>query len=333
MVPGPAPTGQVRCSGARFRWRQVFIGVPLASGVIEPIPTAVTDVVAWSAIALFLGAWALEARDRGLARRVAALGWASFAGLWLLLIPHYLFAMRAPIEAALAALAVPAFLYAGLLQVRGRDSLFTLARAVAIMGVVYLPFVTIASLERWLVETVAVQTHALIGLMGYETQFIVTPETGHRSGIVFDDGGHRYRTHIVLACTGLGSMSIFAGLIAALRVPLSRKLRATGVAVVVIYALNLVRNAFIAVAFGDQWFQVGVGPIMALTGYDDPGLVSFFIADRVISQGLAIVALVGITYLVVRTVPELLALLEEALYLVTRTEYDLESAFAVDARR
>jgi archaeosortase A (PGF-CTERM-specific) len=74
-----------------------------------------------------------------------------------------------------------------------------------------------------------------------------------------------------------------------------------------------------------------VEPIMALTGYPPPGLVSVFIADRVLSQSLSVVALIAITWLVVRTVPELLALVEEALFVVTRTEYDLHGAFAVDA--
>jgi archaeosortase A (PGF-CTERM-specific) len=101
-------------------------------------------------------------------------------------------------------------------------------------------------------------------------------------------------------------------------------------AVAVIYALNIVRNVFIAVAFGDQWFQVLVDPIMALTGYTDPGLVSFFIADRVMSQSLSVVALVGITWFTVRMVPELVNVIEDALFVVTRTEYDLQAALPID---
>jgi archaeosortase A (PGF-CTERM-specific) len=52
-------------------------------------------------------------------------------------------------------------------------------------------------------------------------------------------------------------------------------------------------------------------------------MVSFFISDRIISQVLAVVVLVGITYLVVREVPELLTVVEDVLYLVTGDEYDL----------
>jgi hypothetical protein len=41
---------------------------------------------------------------------------------------------------------------------------------------------------------------------------------------------------------------------------------------------------------------------------------------------------VGITLLVVRRVPEVLSVLSEALYVATRTEYDLQAMLAVDAR-
>lgn len=293
----------------------------------------VTDAVAWSAIALFLAAWALEARARHLARVVGAVGSIVFAALWLLLIPHYAFEVNAPIEAVLAAFAVPGSLYAGYHLYAGRNSVLTLTRAVAIMGLLYLPFETVPALRRGLVEAVAYQTYVTIQAVGYDPTLTVAPENGYLSSITFLTGGHQYRTFIVLGCTGLGSITIFTGLIAALDAPMGQKLRAIGLAAAVIYVLNIVRNVFIAVAFGDQWFRLLEGPIMTVAGYTDPGLVSFFIADRVIAQSLSVVALVGITYVVVRTVPELLSLLEEALFLVTRTEYDLHAAFAVDARR
>jgi archaeosortase A (PGF-CTERM-specific) len=121
-------------------------------------------------------------------------------------------------------------------------------------------------------------------------------------------------------------------LIAAVEAPLSRKLKAAAAAIGVIYVLNIARNVFIAVAFGDQWFQVFVGPITGLVGYSDPGLVSFFIADRVISQGLSLLALAAIAVLVARIVPELIAVLEEAAYVLTRTEVDLGRALPVDER-
>lgn len=299
--------------------------------MIQPVPTAVTDVVAWVVIALFASGWFLETHRHRVARIVTTGAWVVFSGFWLLLVPRFALVMRSPIETALSVLAIPACLSTAYLLWKGRDSLFVLSRAVAIMGLVYLPFETVTILRRTLIEGVASQTHAVIGWLGYEVVLGAGPKYGYQSALIFSEGGHQYKTHIVLACTGIGSMSIFAGLVAALDAPLNRKLRAIGMAVAVIYGLNIARNVFIAVAFGDQWFQFLVGPIMAVTGYTDPGLVSFFIADRVMSQSLSVVALVGITWFTVRMVPELVAVIEDALFVVTRTEYDLNAALPIDA--
>jgi len=298
--------------------------------MIEPVPLAITDAVAWIVVAAFLAGWALESRGR-FGRAVGAGAWGVFGVFWLLLIPRFAFAMRSPIEGVLAVLAVPACAYAGYLLWSGRDSLFTLTHAVAVMGVIYLPFETVPILRETAVEAVASQTHAVITWIGYDVTLTEGPN-GYRSGLVFTSAGHTYATHIVLACTGLGSMTVFAGLIAALEAPLVRKLQAAAAAVGIIYVLNIIRNVFIAVAFGDQWFQVFVAEISALVGYTDPGLVSYFIADRVIAQSMSVVALVAIAFVVVRIVPELLDLLEEAVYVLTNTEIDLGEAFRVDER-
>ncbi|MFB6299106.1 MAG: archaeosortase A [Halobacteriales archaeon] len=286
------------------------------------MPTAMTDIVAWIVIGLFLIGWSFQGTGQ-YARSINAVAWALFGGFWLLLIPRFALVMKSPIETVLSALAVPICIYVGYLVWSGRESLFVLSRAVAIMGVVYLPFETIPVLRQTMIEAVARQTLVVIGLLGSEATLTTGPEYGYQSALVFVTDGHRYVTHIVLACTGIGSMSIFAGLIAALEAPLKRKLQAASVAIAVIYVLNLLRNAFIAVAFGEQWFQILTGPVMAITGYQDPGLVSFFIADRVISQSASVVALVGITWLVIRYLPELLTVIEDLLFIVTREEYDL----------
>lgn len=298
--------------------------------MIDPVPPIVTDILGWTVIVLFLGAWLLEEQYRSVARWMAASSWGLFGLFWLLLIPHFALTIKSPIESLLAALAVPAALYAGYMLIKGRDSLFTLSRAVSFMGLVYLPFETIEPLRRFGIETVASQVHTTIVMLGYEATLTTGPDHGYQSAILFTTGGGQFVTHIVLACTGLGSIAIFAGLIAALDAPLVRKFQAFGLATVVIYILNIIRNVFIAVAFGHQWFQIFVNEVLFLTGYTDPGLVSFFIADRVIAQSLSVVALIGITYLVVRTVPELLTIIEDALYVVTRSEYDLHAVFPMD---
>ena len=80
-----------------------------------------------------------------------------------------------------------------------------------------------------------------------------------------------------------------------------------------------------AAANGYAWFDHPAleGPVMAAFGLSDPSLVSFYFADRVLSQSLALVALVGIAWLVSRWVPQLLGIAEDLLYLVTGDEVRL----------
>ena len=292
------------------------------------VPAWLPDLLAWVVIGLFLSSWVFERRRRELARLVASSGWIVFGVFWLSLFPRFAFEMKSFIEGGLSLVAFPACIYAGYLLYSGRDSLFVLSRAVGAMGIIYLPFETIFVLRQFLVETVTRQVEWGIYTLGYQPEVTTGPNHDFRSAFVFTDAaGHRYRTFIVLACSGIGSISIFGGLIAAVRAPLGRKLKALALAVSIIWVLNVARNVFIAVAFGNQWFQIFVDPIVNLVGYEQPGLVSFFIADRVISQSLSVVALVGITWLVVQILPELLVVVEDALYVVTGNEYDLGDTF------
>jgi archaeosortase A (PGF-CTERM-specific) len=174
-----------------------------------------------------------------------------------------------------------------------------------------------------LIETVTLQVQALLDLLGQQPE-LVEGDAGYTNTFQYMYNGNKpLLVSVVLACTGLGSMTIFAGLIAAVRAPLRRKVRALAVALPVIYALNLARVTFIAIAFGNQHMQFFVDEVLFLFGGTDPYRVSFYLSDRVVSQLLAVVALVGITFLVVRELPELLTVIEDVLYMLTGDEYDL----------
>jgi archaeosortase A (PGF-CTERM-specific) len=148
-----------------------------------------------------------------------------------------------------------------------------------------------------------------------------------RSTFLFvDETGHRITYTIRIACTGIGSMAIFAGLVGAIRAPLVRKIRALAVSLPVIYVLNLVRNTFIGLAFGQQRLHIAPDLVLGLFSSTDPYLVSYFIADRILAQSLSVLLLIGITWLVVRELPETMTVVEDLLYVTTGTEYDLEPA-------
>ncbi|MFC6942756.1 archaeosortase A [Salinirubellus sp. GCM10025818] len=296
----------------------------------------VSDGLAWAAVVIFLTGVALWPRRRETGRRVLTVAWGVFGLFWLQLVPHFAFVQKSFVEGFGALLAVPLCWYAGYHLYGGRDSLVTLSRSVAWMGLIYLPFQTIPAVvvggttipapRTVLIRLVTAQTEWVIEVLGYEP-VLVTGDTGLLNTFRFvTPEGHVILFSLILACTGLGSISIFAGLIAAADAPFGRKLRALAVAVPVIYALNLVRTTFIALVFGKQYMQWFVDEVLLLFGGSDPYMVSFYLSDRVVSQSLAVVALVAVTYLVLRELPELLQVVEDTLYLLTRREYDLADA-------
>lgn len=290
--------------------------------------SALTDTLAWAVIAAFLLAAVASTRNERAERAVTTAAWVVFAVFWLALVPHFAFVQRSIIEGALSALAVPLSLYVAHLVWQDRRSFRTLTRGVAFMGLVYLPFQTIGYLEQTAIETTTRHVEALLALLGY-TPPVVENEQGYRSIIVFTAaGGHRFTTEVLLACTGIGSTAIVAGLVAAVKAPMTRRLQALAIAVPIIYALNIVRVAFIALAHGFQWFAGWDTIVFALFQTTNENMVSYLVADRVIAQSLSVLALVGLTLVLLRVVPELGSVVEDVLYVATGKEYDIERLYA-----
>jgi len=307
-------------------------------------------VAAFGAVPLALGVAAgfvsMTNGTREPKRLLTLAAWVLFGFFWFTLIYHFAFVQKSFVEGIGTLVAVPASLYVAYLLASGRDSLFVLSRAIAVMGLVYLPFETLVMFKRPLVEIVTRQTEFLMNALGYHPNIIsgnLVSEAG--SGATSDyapyrntfefypDPDHRITYTIVIACTGIGSMAIFAGLIAAVRAPLSRKLRAFAVSIPIIYALNLVRNVFIGLSFGKQYLHVFPDTVMTLFATSDPYLVSYYVSDRIMAQVLSVVALVAITWLVVRELPEVLVIVEDVLYLLTGSEYDLREALGINPVR
>lgn len=297
------------------------------------------DGLAWVVVLLFGAGSLAEFYDRERARYVVVAAWGSFAAFWFAQIHHFAFVQKSIIEGVGSVVAVPASLYVGYLLWNGRDSLFVLSRAIAVMGLIYMPFQTIDPIRQWLVEAVTRQVEFLIGLLGYDVTVVHGGELAgvthdYRNTFLFEYGTYRVTLSIVIACTGIGSMAILAGLIAAVRAPLRRKARALAVSIPVIYALNLVRDVFITLMFGQMRMQFVpelTAKVFAFSLEQDPAMVSYYWADRIIAQSMSVVALVAITWLVVRELPEVLAVIEDVLFVFTGTEYDLEKVFDTPA--
>ena len=294
---------------------------------------SLTDVLAWVAIGTFVAAMVAERwsnLDR--ARYVAGGAWVIFGVFWILMAPYYYAEVNSPIQTVLAIAALPLCLYAAYLLVNGRESMLVLTRAVAFMGIIYLPAETIPVFRQWLIEITAYQAHLAMDLVatspglseganGYQSRFDFDP----------DETATGRTTYIIMACTGLGSMAIFGGLIAAVRAPLKRKVVGFTVAIVIIWFLNLVRNVFIALATPHGWFQQGPFVYMATEWFGSiPERTSFLVSHNLISQPLSIVALVAIAFIVLKLVPEVVEPLEEVLFVLTGSEYDLAGALDLE---
>ena len=309
-------------------------------------PVLAVDVVGfawehrgWIAILAFVAGTVLEYGDRELARRVHVAAWLLFAGYFASMVPYFIFEQKSVVEGLATIVAVPLSAAVGYHLHHGRDSLFVLSRAVALTGIIYQPAVAIPFVRQGLIEVVTDQTAWLLSLLGYTPEVVsglyvdglrIAEKTyPYESTFVFRGTDRPITYTIAMACTGLGSMAVFVGLIGAVSAPWRRKARALAVSLPVIFALNLVRNVFISIGFGEQLFHVFPGVVMALFGLSEPLLVSYIVADRIIAQGLSVVALVGITWLVVREVPEVLVLVEDALFVLTGREYDLGAALGV----
>jgi archaeosortase A (PGF-CTERM-specific) len=301
-------------------------------GVIPGVPE-VTDPFAWVVIAVFVIATLVRKRSlygKGVpvfTPRYAATGaWILFAIFWLLLVPHFAFVQKSYIEGFLSAAAVPASLYTAYLVWAEKRDLSTLTRSIALMGLIYVPFLTLAPLQEWLIETTTNNAEWVLAVLGY-SPVIVAGDLGYQNTFQFVlPNSHRLNVSVILACTGIGSISVVSGLITSTEASLSRKLQAAAIALPVIYLANILRVAFIAVAFGKQWFQFYVQEILFLFGASDPYLVSYFVSDRIISQSLSVVVLIGLVWALLRVVPELFEIIEDVAYIATGNEYDIRRA-------
>jgi archaeosortase A (PGF-CTERM-specific) len=240
----------------------------------------VTNVL-WVGLAL-LAASALSGR-----RALSGVGWILFGVHWLKQPAHYL-AISDPFNVGLTlAVALFSFYIGWLILVRSCSSRSCdwAGSAVAIGGFAYFPFAELAPLREWLIGGTADLTLLLLNDLG------VPAASG--GGSVINLYGHS--VEIVLACTAIESMALFAGVVLSVQAPLKRKMAALLASVPVIYGLNLFRNIFVVVAYSEEWF----------------GDESFYLAHNVIAKAGSAVALFAIAYVVLILLPELLDMIDE----------------------
>jgi archaeosortase A (PGF-CTERM-specific) len=219
--------------------------------------------------------------------RLASSGWALFGVYWMSQPGHYI-AIEDYFNAALTvAAALFCFYLAWIIQAKGcrSQACAWASYAAAVCGIIYFPFAEIDSLQTWLI--------------GFTTQ--ITAETLNAFSVPVSMEGWNMlvlngRTvEIILACTAIESIALFAGVIVSVQAPLGRRLAALLASTLTIYVLNIVRNSFVLMAYGWDWF----------------GSNSFHVAHNIIAKAGSTVALLAIAYLVFALLPELLEVIDE----------------------
>jgi len=186
-------------------------------------------------------------------------------------------------------------------------TLLAVTTVTAIGCLFYFPFAQIESLNHLIISTVTSQTFWLSQQVGFPVER--ADWNMIRLGI--------YRVEIILACTAIESIALFFGLILGTRAEAKKVLLALLASIPVIYILNVIRNTFVIGAYGYEWF--GSGPmIVNLFGHEYflHDSASFYISHHLIAKGGSGIALFFIAYAVLKTLPELLDLIEEIWQLV-----------------
>lgn len=159
-----------------------------------------------------------------------------------------------------------------------------LTSASALGALVYFPFANFTFLNTWIIGGVTSQVFWVL-------HYLEIPAYMKAWNMISLNG---YTVEIILACTAIESIALFMGLIGAVRAPLNRLAMAFIVSVPVIYILNLIRDIFVVVAYGEQWF----------------GADSFIIAHNYIAKAGSGIALFVISYSVLRILPELFGMID-----------------------
>ncbi len=254
--------------------------------------------ILWVALVLLILASILPERYRRNRFLIGAAGWFFFAIHWATQPVHYLaiedyFNVVLVLVVSVFCLIISHAMIRKYRHYEGAEStLLTLTTAAALGGIFYYPFAQIPVLNTFLISMVAKQVVYILHVLNVPAQLI---------------GWNRielngYPVTIILACTAIESIAIFIGLIFCVRASAKRTVIAFAASVPVIYMLNLVRNVFVVVATGYNWFGEHTFQIAHYVWV----LNSFDIAHNYIAKIGSAIALFVIAYVVLQVLPELL---------------------------
>ncbi|MDY6932102.1 MAG: archaeosortase A, partial [Halobacteriota archaeon] len=242
--------------------------------------------ILWLALLfLLLGAILKESRKE---RTSGFFGWIFFSIYWFGTVPHYIEIddyFNVVLVCLMAIFCIVIGYHFLTYKGEGRSTLITLTKATALICIIYFPFAIIGFLNESLIDVTAIITNMLLNLIGVGTQ--VAPP------IIFLGN---LSIRIILACTAIESIALFAGVILSVKAPRYRKFLAFMASIPVIYLMNLLRNVIVTTAYVNSWFGTPAH--------------SFHIAHNVLAKIGSMIVLIVIAYAVFTILPEVLDLIE-----------------------
>ena len=213
---------------------------------------------------------------------IGAAAWFVFALACVAKIPDFLRGGDLYNASLFSLAAILFFLIAISAYRRNSEVLVEVTAFSALACAIYFPFAFIGFLNSAIIEKTAELSVQLGNALGFPMR--LDGRTMELNGKVVE---------IILACTAIESMALFAGATLGIKADGWRKFKAFLASVPVIYVLNLFRNVFVAVSYAYSWF----------------GENSFYIAHHVVAKALSTLALVVIAYVVFNILPELAELI------------------------
>jgi len=224
-------------------------------------------------------------------RKYAAIfGW-TFIVLFLFANLDYYFEENNFLYPLMAAFSVPFLFITAKYLLKDDERALNLSRAAAVAFIIYAPFEYIPAFGDWLIGIVVGQIVWVLDVLHFSVSLadwnIIT-----RNDL---------RVEIILGCTGIQSIAIMLGVAAAVPTTTKQKVLAFLIIAPTIYILNLLRNAFVIMAYTEQWFPYWP----EIAGNGEPGYESFFWAHNVIAELTALILLVVIAYGLFTIIPKL----------------------------
>lgn len=197
---------------------------------------------------------------------VRASGWVLFASYWPFQAQHF-FDIADPVNGwfcILGPVALLYFAYHEWLSWKWKEdppALRWLAGTSFAAAAVYFVFIAFPLAAKGLIYVTAVQTVWMMkGLFGLDAITQIDPVgTDTHILLVGADGTQDYAVTIILACTAIQSLMIFAAAIYTLKAPNARRWKAALITLPIIHLLNLFRNAGIVYGYKIlEWQAFGI---------------------------------------------------------------------------